>query len=296
MALLTSRQNTFFLRHALTYLPRDYTPSDGSRMLLGYFTVAGLDLLDILDGPSTKVTSDDRHGLIDWIYRLQLPTGGFRGFTGTDLLDQADDEGLARVWDPANVPSTFFALMALLALGDDLVRVKRRECLEWLPGVQRVDDGSFGEVVGEGGRVEGGRDARPCCCAAGIRYVLRGEDERGIEGVRDIDVEGLIGYIRDSQVRDLFNLPSGVVSGEILCLVPLARVLTLIHTTTRATKEALVVGQGRSHIVCLMATFPWVATQCTDLTIASWLDICCYWYTLVSWETTCQSRSKSTAP
>jgi hypothetical protein len=34
----------------------------------------------------------------------------------------------------------------------DLSRVKRRECLEWLPKVQRAD-GSFGELVGPEGSV-----------------------------------------------------------------------------------------------------------------------------------------------
>ena len=96
--------------------------------------------------------------------------------------------------------------MSLLVLGDDLERVRRRETLEWLVNCQR-DDGSFGEVLGEGERVEGARDMRFCCCASGIRYVLRGPSKKGkgdedkdVSDIKDIDVDGLVGFLRRSQV------------------------------------------------------------------------------------------------
>lgn len=81
-------------------------------------------------------------------------------------------------------------------LGDGLERVRRRECLGWLARLQR-EDGSFGEVLGEEGRIEGGMDMRFCNTAAGVRWMLRGG---AAEGVEDIDVERLLGYIRSTQV------------------------------------------------------------------------------------------------
>jgi prenyltransferase beta subunit len=164
-------------------------------MTLGFFTIAALDLLGILDANTTLA---ERQGYIDWIYHCQVPSGGFRGFTGTDF-------GAARrtleneCWDPANVPATYFALATLLILGDGLTRVKRRECLLWLPKIQR-EDGSFGEVLGLQGKIEGGSDLRFCCCAAGIRYILRGKDAEYLKDVGDIDVGALVSYIEACQV------------------------------------------------------------------------------------------------
>ena len=99
-------------------------------------------------------------------------------------------------WDPANLPATFFALAGLLILRDGLERVRRRECLQWLAGLQR-GDGSFGELLGEGGVIEGERDMRFCNTAAGVRWMLTGGTA---EGEENIHVGGLLGYIRSTQV------------------------------------------------------------------------------------------------
>lgn len=82
-------------------------------------------------------------------------------------------------------------------------RVKRKECWEWLKGLQ-LADGSFGEAHGEGVRVEGERDVRFCYCAAAVRWILRrvpGINEKEV-GLGDIDVEGLVRFVTSSQVWD----------------------------------------------------------------------------------------------
>ncbi|KAL1998269.1 hypothetical protein VTN02DRAFT_6497 [Thermoascus thermophilus] len=190
------RHVKYFLRCLKSFLPHQYTASDANRVLLAFFTVAGLDVLGVLQ---TNTTPEERRGYVDWLYHCQVPSGGFRGFTGTDF-GPARRTPENEVWDPANVPATFFALATLLILGDDLSRVKRRECLRWLRGVQR-DDGSFGEVVSVGGEIAGGRDLRLCCCAAGIRYILRGRSGKGLEAVPDIDVAKLVAFVEACQVR-----------------------------------------------------------------------------------------------
>lgn len=176
-------------------------------MTLGYFIIAGLDLLGALHPPSSaesskgSISASERQGYVNWIYHCQLPSGGFRGFPGTDFgadKRNADNE----VWDPANLPATFFALVTLLMLGDDLVRVRRMQCLRWLTRMQR-EDGSFGEVLGAEGKIEGGNDLRFCCCAAGIRYILRGRDEEFLKRVEDIDTQRLIEYVENCQVRSM---------------------------------------------------------------------------------------------
>ncbi|KAL2828685.1 terpenoid cyclases/protein prenyltransferase alpha-alpha toroid [Aspergillus cavernicola] len=191
------RHIRYFLRCLKTFLPELYTSNDSNRILLAFFTVAGLDLLGVLQ---SKTTPEERQGYIEWIYHCQVPSGGFRGFTGTDFgTERRTRENEA--WDPANVPSTFFALVILLILGDDLSRVKRTECLRWLPKMQR-SDGSFGEVLGLGDQVEGGGDLRFCCFAAGTRYLLRGKSAAGLDGVQDIDVEKLVAFIESCQAYD----------------------------------------------------------------------------------------------
>lgn len=189
------RHVKYYLRCLKTFLPAAYLSNDSNRMLLAYLTLSGLDVLGVLQ---SKTTAEERQGYIDWIYHCQVPSGGFRGFSGTNFGSERrrpDNEA----WDPANIPATFFALVNLLILGDDLTRVKRRECLQWLPKLQR-SDGSFGEVLAPEGKVGGGRDLRYCCCAAGIRYILRGNNERGIQDVEDIDVPKFISFIEACQV------------------------------------------------------------------------------------------------
>ena len=193
--LNTERHIKYYLRCLKTFLPSAYLSNDSNRMLLAFLTLTGLDVLGALH---PKTTPEERQSYINWIYHCQVPTGGFRGFSGTNFgeINRTQDN---EAWDPANVPATFFALVNLLILGDDLKNVKRVECLKWLPKMQR-DNGGFGEVLGPGGKVEGSSDLRYCCCAAGIRYILRGSQSKGVEGVEDIDVSRLMTFIQACQV------------------------------------------------------------------------------------------------
>lgn len=141
----------------------------------------------------------ERDTHIAFVYACQLPGGGFRGaplldFTGV-VARREENEG----WDPGNVAATYFALVILLMLRDDLSRVDRKGCLEWLRRLQRPD-GSFGEVLGVDGRIEGATDMRFCYCAAAVRYILRGRDQAFLEGVEDINVGNLSTYISACQV------------------------------------------------------------------------------------------------
>ncbi|KAE8349139.1 terpenoid cyclases/protein prenyltransferase alpha-alpha toroid [Aspergillus coremiiformis] len=191
------RHIKYFLRCLKTFLPDLYTSNDSNRILLAYFTVAGLDLLGELHN---RTTLEERQGYIEWIYHCQVPSGGFRGFTGTDFGPERRTPA-NEVWDPANVPSTFFALLILLTLGDDLSRVKRTECLQWLSRMQR-ENGSFGEVLGSDEKIEGGGDLRFCCFGAGTRYILRGTGEEDLVGDKDIDVDKLVAFIEACQTYD----------------------------------------------------------------------------------------------
>ena len=247
--LLREQHVKYWLRCSKTFLPEAYTGNDSSRVTLAFFVVAALDLLDLLD---SKIESVEREGWINWVYSCQLTSGGFRGFTGTKFGDDIRNRHNEH-WDPASVPATFFALATLLILGDDLSRVRRKECLLWLRKVQR-GNGSFGETLGEDERIEGSSDLRFCCCAAGIRYILRGRrhgsgdngDGESEEGQgnhhkqpepnsHDINTDLLIRYIERCQV--------GLEPG------PISAYVNILHSNYRHTTEAFRKVRGRSHIV-----------------------------------------------
>lgn len=186
------RHTKYWLRCLKTYLPTGYTSNDSNRMTLAFFIVSALDLLGVLHDHTTAV---ERGEWVSWIYHCQHPNGGFRGFTGTISGEKSDGR-----WDPANLAATFFALVALAVLGDDLKKVKRRECLTWLALLQSPD-GSFGEVLGGNGEIEGTGDVRFCYLAAMVRFLLKGmEGTSEDEGIRDIDVDGLSGFVMASGV------------------------------------------------------------------------------------------------
>lgn len=162
-------------------------------MSLAFFILSALDLLGTLVPNTTDI---QRAEYVDWIYRNQHPQGGFRAFPGADLGEFTTPENAC--WDPANLPATYFALNSLLILGDDLSRLKRRECLAWLAALQRPE-GSFGETI-VNGKINGGTDSRFGYCATAVRYTLRGTMEGEVDGCKDIDVDKLVQCIRVAEV------------------------------------------------------------------------------------------------
>lgn len=97
-------------------------------------------------------------------------------------------------WDPANLHNTFMGLLTLVMLGDDLGRLRREECLGWVKGLGRRD-GSFGEMVGEGGEVVGRGDLRSVYCAVGVVYLLAEEGQWG----RWVDRERVVRFVVNCQ-------------------------------------------------------------------------------------------------
>ena len=183
-----------FWKRCSTLLPQDYQSSDASRLSLGFFIVAALDLLGVLE---TEISASERQGWIDWIYSCQVHTGGFRGFPGTNLGAHRNYWNLH--WDPASLPSTYLALLTLLILGDDLVRIRRVECLAWLRRLQKAN-GSFADFESEDGELVGKDDLRMCYCAVGTAYIL----QTGLEGDErpPFDDSALIRFITNCQGHD----------------------------------------------------------------------------------------------
>jgi geranylgeranyl transferase type-1 subunit beta len=165
--------------------------------------ISALDLLGVLDTVSSE---EERCDHLNWVYHCQHPNGGFRMWPGTDFGLHGNEANT--IWDPANIPATYFALALLLVYKDDMKRVKRKETLQWLRKMQRPD-GSFGETL-VNGVIEGGRDPRFAFCATGIRYILRGDLEGPLhldgEEIPDIDVDSLVRCIRAAEVGTLASI------------------------------------------------------------------------------------------
>ncbi|CZS94562.1 related to geranylgeranyltransferase beta subunit [Rhynchosporium agropyri] len=186
----------YWQRCLKSLLPTGYTSTDSSRMTLAFFILSALDLLDV--GPSTFPEQDSTR-IREWILKCQHPNGGFCGSPNHRFPDRyyIDVGSGIQQMDPANLPATFFALMSLSFVGG-LDRVDRNKCLRWLKTLQR-SDGSFGELTTQDGVIEGGRDMRYCQTAVAVRWML-GDSDESIED--DIDIEGLVNYVRAGQTYD----------------------------------------------------------------------------------------------
>lgn len=230
----TARHIRYWQRCQRTLLPHHYTSNDSTRLTIGYFILAALDLLSSPSSYSSPPPGDpvafslipgkDRPTIRAWILSLQHPEGGFCGsphhvlpagyqtayfypspsssITTTTTTTTASTS-THRDPENANIAATYFGLLALgvLAEGDGSSaygRVDRLKTLRWLRRLQR-EDGSFGENVDGDGYIAGGRDMRPCYLAATIRWVLGGA-EAGPDV--DFDVAKLVAHIRRSQGFD----------------------------------------------------------------------------------------------
>ena len=189
------RQIKYFQRCYNTVLPAAYTSMDSNRLFLGFFIVAGLDLLSAPSStssaaPAPLVPLADRRHLRAWVLAQQHRLGGFCGSPsqvqpGTVRRGFQGGASQPAVGDPENISlaGTFFALILLgtlaeedeASLGQAYRQVNRVATLRWLKTLQRPD-GSFGEVVRPDGVVSGGRDMRYCYMAAATRWILRGHE------------------------------------------------------------------------------------------------------------------------
>ncbi|KAH8731464.1 geranylgeranyl transferase type I beta subunit [Phaeosphaeriaceae sp. PMI808] len=245
----------YWRRNLKTLLPHFYTGNDSNRMLLALFTVSALDILGDLD---KAISTEERQGYIDWVYNCQLPAGGFRPWPGSDFGALSSDAN--KRWDPPHIPGTFFALLALVVLGDDLERVKRREILQWLLKMQRPE-GSFGETVNEEGFVHGGNDSRFGYMATAIRWILRGHLVGPCDGVPDINVDSFVNCVRKSESYDggISEAPYSEAHGGFTCCA-IAALYFLDRLPLSPSQESDGVLRG---ITDLPHTLKWLASRQT---------------------------------
>jgi geranylgeranyl transferase type-1 subunit beta len=203
------RQISYWQRCLKSLLPTQYTSTDSARMMLGFFILSALDLLD-----QTLPASDIKAFKV-WIISCQHPNGGFCGSPNHRYPDSYYDARGYNQIESANLPATFFALLSLNLVGN-IADIERSKCLRWLKRLQR-EDGSFGEYLERDGKVGGGMDMRYCHFASAVRWMLRGDIGlfRG-EEYEDIDVDGLVRHIRSGEVVFLTKFPDLENRSEVL--------------------------------------------------------------------------------
>jgi geranylgeranyl transferase type-1 subunit beta len=219
----------YWQRCLKSILPQGYTGYDSTRLTLGFFILAAIDLLSISmetpqasastgaseSPPQVQLTDSERQNLRAFVLSLQHSAGGFSGSPTHALPSHMhggqgieDEDARPKNTSSANIAATAFALMLLALVAKDetsargaFTSVNRQGTLRWLKRLQR-GDGSFGEVVLDDGTIGGGGDMRYSYFAAIIRWCLRDEAQPGDAGyVEDIDVKSLVAHTIRAQVR-----------------------------------------------------------------------------------------------
>ncbi|RPA82853.1 terpenoid cyclases/Protein prenyltransferase [Ascobolus immersus RN42] len=194
MSLFTTRQIRYHERCLYGGLPVEYISTDLTRLALTFFSITALSILSSLPSPD----SEDHKHLVDSIYALQHPSGGFRG-SSTVALPVKD--GKPNEYDTPTFPMSCFALSALVALHDDLSRVNREGLLRAIKEGQR-EDGGWTEyfttpIVDE--CFDGGvTDLRFTRCAVACWAILNGEKDEE----EWLDVDRVVEYLRRCRTFD----------------------------------------------------------------------------------------------
>lgn len=171
-------KHKFYLKHILKNIPSIMVSMDSNRVVLVFFAIGGLDILNELPNLPEKY----RESIINWIYRLQVVGSETGGFQGSSTLITPNNENGAYQW--GYIACTYSALASLVILGDDLSRVDKEAVLKGLRNLQ-LPNGCFK------GAIEGAEDdMRFVFCAAIICYILN--------DFSYIDVEKMVQFILNS--------------------------------------------------------------------------------------------------
>lgn len=174
--------------HCLRYLsglPGSQVEIDSSRLVLVFYCIGSLDLLDLA---GEKASARDRETWREWIWQQQTKVrqgSGFRPGTFMTLTGR-QDEAYAD-YDTPHLIMTYAALLTLSILRDDFSRLDRPGLLRFLSACQR-SDGSFSIFP----RSEDS-DLRSIYCAFAISHML--------DDWSAIDVDRATGFITSCRVQ-----------------------------------------------------------------------------------------------
>lgn len=168
---LVTKKHARYLKGLLKIMPSCLADLDSSRLVMAFFVISGLDMLNCLD----DLSEEEKHQVIEWIYMLQVTGAGARsGFMPSTTIPYSAPKYLY-----GHLAMTYTGLVTLLILGDDLSRVDRKSIIEGIRGCQNAD-GSFTAIV-----IGSESDMRFFYCACCISAILN--DWSGINKAKAID-------------------------------------------------------------------------------------------------------------
>ncbi|RZC41524.1 geranylgeranyl transferase type-1 subunit beta [Asbolus verrucosus] len=164
-----------YLLRILHGLPSSLSSMDTHRVILIYFAISGLDLLNELDSVPNK------QSIIDWIYSLQVcdDTELVSGFQGSPTLNTKLNNGQNALYKWGHIATTYSALATLVILGDNLERIDKASIIQSLRTLQLSNGCYMGAKEGTE------HDMRFVFCAACISYIL--DDWSGMDIDKTVD-------------------------------------------------------------------------------------------------------------
>ncbi|PSN32157.1 Geranylgeranyl transferase type-1 subunit beta [Blattella germanica] len=192
--VLARKQHIKYFQRFLQILPARFSSYDSTRLLIAFYAISGLDILNALD----VLSEEKKHQIIEWIYGLQvLPDDkdspelwkrcGFQG--SSTIIFPRNKTDCSTEYAYGHLAMTYTGLATLVILGDDLSRVNRAAIIEGVKVLQQ-EDGSFcSSLAGSES------DMRFVYCAACVCYILR--DWSGM------DVDKALNFIKRSMLNGL---------------------------------------------------------------------------------------------
>ncbi|XP_034938928.1 geranylgeranyl transferase type-1 subunit beta [Chelonus insularis] len=130
-AQLEKKKHARYFKRILQLMSSRTAKYDCSRMMLAFFSISGLDILDCMD----FINPVEKSAAIEWIYKLQIiKEDGGSGFQASTTLPNE-----AKEYQCGHLSMTYTALSSLVALGDDLSRVNRKAIIEGVRACQNPD-------------------------------------------------------------------------------------------------------------------------------------------------------------
>ncbi|KAJ3665524.1 hypothetical protein Zmor_001016 [Zophobas morio] len=213
-----------YLLRILRGLPASLQSMDTHRMLLTYFAISGLDLLNELGSIPNK------QSIIDWIYCLQVCDDSelVSGFQGSSTLNTPFNCGQNANYKWGHIANTYSALTTLIILGDDLERIHRDSVIKSLRTLQ-LPNGCY-----TGAKDGCEYDMRFVFCAACICYILDDWSGMNIDKTVDFIIKSISYDFGIAQAPELESH-----SGSTFCAVATLALTKQLHRLSKTQVEGL---------------------------------------------------------
>ncbi|XP_019877911.1 geranylgeranyl transferase type-1 subunit beta [Aethina tumida] len=224
--IFTPELHEKFLLNFFKILPSYYAHLEPSRVVVAFFSIAGLDTLDKLNA----ITEEKKKEIINSLYSFQVLNDRdlVSGFQATGILNTVENRGQNSLYKWGHIATTYAALCTLIILGDDLSGVHRKSIINSLKALQ-LPNGSFKAAV------EGTEDdMRFVYCAAAVSYIL--DDWSGV------DIEKMVDFILNSiSYEGGIGQGPGLEahSGSTFCAIAALKLSNQLHRLSDAQFRAL---------------------------------------------------------